>query len=275
MRNLRLALARRRSPGHADGRRRAAARGFSQEFAQHRAYAPGDDLKRLDWKVYARTDRLFLREHEDERSLPTWVLADVSGSMALGGKRELAGRLAMAAAFLSLARGDAAGLVCFDSTLRVCLPAEPGLGRLELLDRALEDSSPRGPTGLAAAMRGALDKIARRSRVVLVSDLLGSADDVLASLRALRARRHRLAVLQVLDPSERDLDWEGPVRFESLEDASSERVEPELLRQEYRRLFAERQRLYAASFSGSGAAFGEFYAGDDWLPLLGRLLGAP
>lgn len=269
---LRLAPKRRRTQGQAIGRRRSAGQGLSQEFAHHRPYVAGDELKRLDWKVFARSDRLYLKQYEEERGLPVWAAVDVSGSMGYSGKHQLAGKLALGAAFLSLARSDAAGLLAFAEDSRARVELGQGMAHLEALDRALGALEPRGTTDLAAALRAGAGRLGRRSLVVLVSDLQGEEAAIVGALRGFAARRHRLVVAQVLDRAEKDLDFEGPVAFESMEDGSVLRLETALVRDSYRELFARRQRLYAAAFADAGISHAEFLVGEDWLPGLGRLL---
>src|SRR5262245_28210097 len=123
LRNLRLVMRRHRAEGHLSGRHRSVQHGFSQEFAQHREYSPGDELKYLDWKVYARKDRYVVKQFEEDKSLGSYILADASGSMSYQGsgllsKWEYACRLAMGMAYLVLAQGDAAGLVTFHTQPR-------------------------------------------------------------------------------------------------------------------------------------------------------------
>ncbi|MFA6029485.1 MAG: DUF58 domain-containing protein [Elusimicrobiota bacterium] len=277
LRNLRFDLRRLVVDGHLGGRHRSRRRGFAQEFAEHRLYVPGDEPRRLDWKVYARKERYFVREYQEEKSLRAQLLLDASGSMAYadGGrapKWELARRLALALAYLVLAGGDSAGLALFDGDERAAFPPRRGLPQLDAMDRALAEASPSGETDPAVVLRRAAVRLPRRSLVLVVSDLLGEATEFLSLVRALRARRHEVFVLQVLDPSERDLPWDGPTLFEPLEGGESLRCEVGLLRASYRRLFDERQRLYEAGFHSAGARYGVFYTDGDWTAGLTRLL---
>ncbi|HAH06392.1 MAG TPA: hypothetical protein DCM05_07675 [Elusimicrobia bacterium] len=279
LKNLRFDVRRHLAEGHLAGRHRSLRRGFAQEFAQHRQYVPGDELKRLDWKVYARKERFFVKEYQEEKSLKATLLLDASGSMGFAAgarapKWESACRLTMALAYLVLAEGDAAGLLTFDTAERSYLAPHRGLGHLELMDEALAKAGPAGETDLAPVLRRAAARLARRSLVFLVSDLLGDARSILALIKAFRARRHEVFVLQVLDPCERDLDYEGPVLFESLEDSSRLRCEASLLRPAYRDLFQRQQKLYQASFEGSGIRYAAFYTDTPWEDTLSRFLAA-
>jgi len=277
LRNLRFDLRRHIVEGHLTGRHSSSRRGFSQEFAEHRAYVPGDELKHLDWKVYARKDRFFVKEFQEEKSLKTYLLVDVSGSMGFRGsgtesKWELAGRLSMCMAYLVLAQGDAAGMVTFDTAAREFLPPRQRMANLEQMDSALAAARPGGETDLSRVLRSIGAAIPRRSLIVLVSDLLGDARRVLETLKAFHARRHRILVLQVLDPMERDLDLDGPVQFEPMEGGAPLRCEVSLLRDAYREAFALQQRLYQASFAGTGIHYATFYTDAPWEHGLARFL---
>lgn len=277
LKNIRLRLRRHLVEGHITGRHRSLRKGFSQEFAEHRSYVLGDELKRLDWKVYARKDRFYVKEFQEEKSLKTYLLADASGSMSYQGggrepKWETACRLTMAMAYLVLSGGDAAGLATFDTEPRAFLPPRQSLAQLRLMDEELSRTRPGGETDLGGVLRRVVGRIPRRSMIVLVSDLLGDARRVLDTVKAFHARRHRILVLQVLDPVERDLDIDGPVLFEGLEDRAQLRCEAGLLRRSYREAFVLQQRLYQASFSGRGIHFDSFYTDAPWDRALTRFL---
>lgn len=280
LKTLRFDLRRHRAEGHLGGRHQGTRRGFSQEFAEHRAYATGDELKRLDWKVYARTDRLFVKEYHEEKSLKTYILVDSSGSMAYRGKSaeskwEAACRLAMCAAYLVSAQGDAAGLVTFDTKKRAFLPPRRSFEHIELMDKTLAETRPGGETDLSGVLTSVAAGLPRRSMLLLVSDLLGDAERVAETVRAFRARRHKVYALQVLDPRERDFDFEGPLVLESLEDASDLRVEASLVKASYQEAFARQQRLYEAGFHRAGVRHEVFYTDLPWEAPLARLVAGP
>lgn len=262
--------------GSAGGRHRSLLRGRSQEFAEHRHYVPGDEVRSLDWKVYARQDRFFVKEHHPEDLLTAFILLDRSASMGFTGggesKWELACRLSMALAYLALSQGDAAGLVTFDVEPRHDLPPKSGLAQLRLFDEALIRSSPSGKTGLSSVLERMAGRLRRRSLVVLISDLLGEPAEAVAVLKALRARRHEALVLQVLDPRERDFPFEGPVVFEGLEDGVRVQVDADAVGDAYREAFAKRQRLYEANFHRSEIPYLPFYTDVPWDVSLGRFL---
>ncbi|MBI5239512.1 MAG: DUF58 domain-containing protein [Elusimicrobia bacterium] len=278
LRNLSLDLRRVAAEGHLTGRHRSSARGLSHEFAEHRAYVPGDEMKALDWKVFARQERFYVRQYQSENILTGTVLLDASGSMAYaaGGrpaKWETACRLAMASAYLILAEGDAVGLATFDAQPREFLTPRASFGQLGVLDSLLERSRPGGETDLSAALEGAASRIRRRSLVVLISDLLGDPEAVLGTVKALQARRHELMVLQVLDPAERDFGFDGPTLFRCLEDRRELFCDASALQEAYRRAFQRQQRLYEAGCHGSSISFTSLFTDRPWEEGLARFLG--
>lgn len=278
LRNLSLGLRRVAAEGHLTGRHRSSARGLSHEFAEHRAYVPGDEVRSLDWKVFARQERFYVRQYQSENILTGTILLDASGSMAYaaGGrpsKWETACRLAMAFAYLIVAEGDAAGLALFDTRPREFLAPRSTFGQLGVLDALLERSRPGGETDLAAVLEGAAARIRRRSLVVLISDLLGEPESILGTVKALQARRHELMVVQVLDPAERDFGFEGPTLFRCLEGGRELYCDASSLREAYRGAFARQQRLYEAGFHGASISFLSLFTGQPWEGGLARFLG--
>lgn len=272
-----LAL-RRPAGGGAAGKHRALARGLSREFSHHRAYDPGDEARSIDWKAFARLDRPVVRTYRSEQRLSVCVLLDASGSMGYAGegrepKLDAARRVAAALAWLALEQGDEAGLVVFDKAVRKELAPRSGMAWLPEIDAALDAAAPGGETGLASALDAAAARLPRRGLVALVSDLQGEPESVLAAAARLRARRHELLVLQVLDPDELAPPWEGPVVLEGLEGGelpfdAAEHGEA------YRRAAARRQEAYAAAFRHGGSPFACAVGPASWEAALERALAA-
>lgn len=263
--------------GAAVGRHKSPRKGFSRDFAQHRPYAPGDEVKALDWKVYARQDRYYVREYRAESLLTAHILVDASGSMGFSeGGREAkwnrACRLAAAASYLALAQGDATGITLFDTEPRETLPPRAALSQLELIDAVLSRNSPKGETRLAQTIEACAARLKRRSLVILVSDLLGNPEEVAGAVRRLKAKHHAVLVLQVLDPQERDFSYEGAAIFESLEGGPPLSCDAGALRAAYRAEFDKRQRLYERALHGCEAPYAVFYTDRPWDEGLARLL---
>jgi len=224
------------------------------EFLQHREYARGDDLRRVDWKVWGRQNRLYVKEFEEETNLRLTLLVDGSASMdyppagaARGrlGKYDCAATLAASLAWLALARGDAVGCAVFDDRLRAHVPARTRRSHLEEVIEVLQTPrpAPAAATGFLPVLRGLADTLPPRGLVIVVSDLLGSRDDIFKGLRLLRARGHDLAILHVLDDDELEFPFDGPTRFEALELPGHVACNPRALRAGY---LAELEAFLAA-----------------------------
>ncbi len=221
-------------------------KGQSVEFLQHREYIPGDDLRRVDWKVWARQDRLTVKEFEEETSLRLTLLVDGSASMDYRGGRaappagavrpskfETAATLAASLAWLALSHGDAAGCAVFDDRVRRGLPPRSRATHLSEICDLLEAPRNAGPSDFQPVLTGLASTLPTRGMVILVSDLLGDRDGILRGLRLLRRRGHDLAILHVMDDDELDFPFEGPTRFEGLELPTELTCNPRSLRAGY------------------------------------------
>jgi uncharacterized protein (DUF58 family) len=226
--------------GFLAGLHRSPFRGFSVEFTEHRAYQPGDEPRYLDWRMLARSDRLFVKQFEEETNLRSMILLDVSRSMAWRGsperltKREYAERLAAALGLILLRQRDATGLVTFDDTVREVVPARVKSGQWRRLVRGILQTPAGGGTAAEPALRQVTSMLTRRGLVVLLSDLLLERELVLTALRYLRHRGHQVIVFHVLDPAERELGGPAEVRFRDPESSLSLVVRPRDLARVYR-----------------------------------------
>lgn len=233
------------------GSHRSPHKGHSVDFADHRAYVPGDDLRHLDWKVLGRSDRLVLKRYEAETDLGCHLCVDGSGSMAYRGSRAAVGKyryasvLAAALACLVLEQRDRAGLVLFAE--QVVAEQPPALaGQLERICHALEAHAPAHGTDAGKGLERLAAPATRRGLVIIISDLLDEPAAIAACVDRLRHRGHDLALLWVLDPDERDLAVEGASRFQDLEDGGELVAEPRALRRAYQEQVA-RHRLELAT----------------------------
>ena len=225
--------------GFLAGLHRSPFRGFSLEFTEHRAYQPGDELRYLDWRILARSDRLFVKQFEEETNLRAMILVDASRSMAWRGaperltKRAYADRLAAAVALILLRQRDATGLVTFDEEVRQVVPARVKAGQWTRLVRALLDTPDGRGTAAHTALQRLTALLARRGLVVLISDLLFDRELALAALRYLRHRGHQVIVFHLMDPAEVNLAGPPEVRFTDPESPASVVVRPRELAQAY------------------------------------------
>ncbi len=217
-------------------------RGFSSEFAELRGYRPGDDLRRIDWPMYARSDRFFVREYEGETEMEGVVVMDASASMAwssrpgeLPTKEWYAVTLAAALALLLLGQGDRVGLSVFGDRERVWLPPKGG-GRqkVELL-RRLEEIRGSGRTEPESALRELTLRLRKRGVVIILSDLLMDPPSLITPARHLRHRGHDVRIVHLLDPGEREIPAAGSLRLQDPETGAELRVDGEGLRDRYRR----------------------------------------
>jgi uncharacterized protein (DUF58 family) len=217
--------------------------GQSVEFAEHKEYAPGDDVRRIDWKAYGKFDKYYVKQFEQETNLRAWLVVDASGSMGSRGdprrmtKLEYASALAASLAYLLVRQGDAAGLVAVnDGVLRSIAP-RAAASHLPALVDALEALPAAGETRLAAAAEHVLEQAPRRSTVVVFSDLFDRDEQVLKHLALLRRRRHEVTLFHVLDPAEVDFPFEDPTLFVSMEDARQVEAHGRHVRRGYLAIF--------------------------------------
>ena len=211
--------------------------GQSVEFLQHRQYVTGDDLRHVDWKVWGKQDRLYVKQFEEDTNLRACLLVDLSASMSYGSgamtKCDYAVTAAAALAYLLLRQQDSVGCVAFDEGIRQSIPLRTRTNHLNTIVRALNTAEPRDKTGLSTVLAGVAESYPRRGLMVLLSDLLVDTDDVLRGLRLLRQRGHDVLVLHVMDDDELDFPFSGPARFEGLETDDQLSCNPRALRQGY------------------------------------------
>ncbi len=223
--------------GSMSGRHKSPHRGSSVEFAEYRKYAPGDDIRLLDWRVYARTDRFYLKEFEADTNLRAYFVLDGSASMGFAGagksKLAVARRLAATLAYLLVQQGDAVGFAGVSETGPADIPARRNAAHLGNLFSALNALRPAGKTDLVAALHKLAEKIPRRSLVILFSDCFAEVEALLQCFQHLRFRRHDLVVFHLLDRAELEFRFARPTRFVDLESPFTLLAEPENIRQRY------------------------------------------
>jgi uncharacterized protein (DUF58 family) len=222
-------------------------KGFSVEFAEHRQYGPGDEIRHIDWRAFGKTDRYFVKEFEEETNLKAYLVVDTSGSMAFAGrtasKFEHARQLAAALAYLMISQRDAVGLVTFDTAVRAMIPPRTAPSHFSVVCKALEDARPGGETPLGGILHALADRIRRRGLVVILSDGFDMIDGLTSALRHLRHRRHEVLFFHVLAPEEEEFPFRRPTRFRNLERLDHLlRVDPAALRAAYLEKFAEHCR---------------------------------
>ncbi|MCA9258109.1 MAG: DUF58 domain-containing protein [Planctomycetales bacterium] len=211
--------------------------GRSIEFLQHRQYVPGDELRHVDWKVWAKQDRLYVKQFEEEANMRCTLLVDVSASMRYGSgplnKYEYASTIAASLAYLLLRQHDAVACLAFDEAVRARTPLRSSMGHLQAIVQTLDASAPRDKTDAGAILAQVAEASPQRGLFVVLSDFFGDVDSTLRGLRLLRQRGHDVAALHVLDDEELDFPFDGPTRFEGLEDVVSLNCNPRALREGY------------------------------------------
>ncbi|HID78178.1 MAG TPA: DUF58 domain-containing protein [Planctomycetaceae bacterium] len=229
--------------GYVSGVHRSPFHGFSIEFAEHREYAPGDDLRYLDWKVFGRTDKLYLKQYEEETNLVCHLLLDTSESMryrssgAPLSKLEYAQCVAAALAYLILGQQDSAGLVTFDSQIRSLVRPSSNPSHLEQLLHVMDRSVAERKTATGPIFHDLAERFRKRGLVIVLSDLFDDVDTMMAGLKHFRHRRHEVVLMQILDPAELDFPFEQLTLFKGLEELPQVLVEPRGLRKAYLRQF--------------------------------------
>jgi uncharacterized protein (DUF58 family) len=230
--------------GFTSGLHRSPHKGFSVEFKQHRQYVPGDDLRHLDWKVFGKTDRFYIREYEEETNLRATILLDRSGSMAYAGngtsKYQYAMHVAAALSYLMLQQADSVGLVTFDTEIQRYIPPRGRPSHLSTLLEEMLAEQTGGETALSAVFHDLVPKIHRRGLLIILSDCFDDLTDLLGALAHFRHARHEVLIFQILDRDELEFPFRQWSRFDSLEVADMKlMLDPAVLRDQYIRKMHE------------------------------------
>lgn len=224
--------------GFLTGLHKSPYRGFSVEFAEHRQYMPGDETRRIDWKVWAKTDRYYIKEFEEETNMKGYVLLDASGSMAYGSgqisKLEYSSLLAASLSFLLLRQQDSVGLITFDTRIRRYIPPRSTALHLHHILKELDGLSAGRETNVSVTFHELAERIKRRGLIIVISDLLDDPREVLLSLKHFRHKKHEVIVFHVLDKYELEFPFQKSAIFKDMETNEEIPVHPQHLRREYR-----------------------------------------
>ena len=243
--------------GFLSGLHRSPYKGFSVEFAEYRQYLPGDDLSTLDWKVFARSDRHYVKKFEEDTNVECHLLLDVSGSMAYRGaapmsKMEYGSVLAASLAFLMHRQRDATGLIAFDDKIAFRLPASARPGHLNALLLGLERIQAGKRSDVGRPLHQLAEALLKRGLVVLISDLLDEPEPVIKGLQHLKFRGTDVIVFQLLDPNELTFPFKGSSKFKDLESEQEVVTEPASIRTSYLRELAGLTLKYDRALRGAG-----------------------
>jgi uncharacterized protein (DUF58 family) len=230
--------------GLLSGLHRSPHHGQSVEFAEHKEYAPGDDVRRIDWKAYGKFDKYYVKQFEQETNLRCHLVVDCSGSMGWKGapgrltKLEYASALAASLAWLLVRQADAAGLLLCAGEVVKAIPPQASAGHLQPILEALGAAAPAGPTRLDAAVDWVVEHAPRRSAVVVLSDLFDEDRRLLKQLAQLSRRGHEVTIFHLLDPAELTFPFEEPTLFLSMEDGRSVEATGREVKQGYLQLLS-------------------------------------
>lgn len=223
--------------GTVSGMHKSATRGSSVEFAEYRKYVQGDDIRHIDWRVYGRTDRFYMKEFEADTNLRCYLVMDTSNSMAFASgdtaKLDYARKMAATLAWLLIHQGDAVGLVCYeDKMVREISPRRSPVHLRDIFD-ALDRIKPHGKTDTAGVLHSLAEKSGQRALVIVFSDFFADVEALMDSFQHMRFRKHDLAVFHMLDRQEVDFRFDRPVRFDDLESSYTMVTDPSVVRDGY------------------------------------------
>ena len=249
------------------GLHRSPFKGFSVEFAEHRQYGPGDEIRHIDWRAFGKTDRYYVKEYEEETNLKAVLVVDSSGSMGYAGqtisKLEQARRMAASLAYLMIGQRDAVGLITFDTEVRSMIPPRSATSHFSLLCQKLEATETGGEVALSGILHALAGRIRRRGLVIILSDGFDDLENLLSALKHLRHRHHEVLFFHVLAPEEEEFPFKSPIHFRNLERADHRlRVDPVALRAVYLARFGEYCRSLKERVRGMGADYHRASTGE-------------
>ncbi|MGC8642119.1 MAG: DUF58 domain-containing protein, partial [Isosphaeraceae bacterium] len=269
-------FARRPMLGSVSGRHPSPHKGSSVEFAEYRKYVPGDDLRRLDWRAYGRSDRFFVKEFEADTNLRCCLVLDTSGSMDFGSegvsKIEYARRLAGAIAHIALQQGDAVGLACVAKGIIRNIPPRRNPAHLTAIHDVLEQARPKGETRLDDVLHELAETIRQRALVVVLSDLFIDPELLRGCFQHMRFRKHDVAVFHLLDPRELSFDFRRPMRFLDMEGGPALFAEPNEIADRYHKALDGYLELLKQVVLESAVDYQRVGIDDDYEQVLMRFL---
>ena len=225
------------------GMHRSPYQGISVEFAQHRPYVAGDDIRHVDWKVLAKTDRIYLKQYQEETNLQLICIVDASESMTYGSVKDAQGHvwtkydhataIAASLAYMAIGQQDAVGLAVFDEDLRRYIKPSNSPGHWKLLVHELSQATRKDKTGVGAVLEQLAEKVTHRSLLVILSDFFDDLSAIRRGLRHIRHRKHEVIAMQILDPHEITFPFDDPTLFEGLESTGKVMADPVALRRSY------------------------------------------
>ncbi len=251
-------------------------KGYAVEFAEHREYSPGDDLRHVDWKVYAKLNRFYVKEYEEDTSLHAYLLLDASRSMAYGPasqtKFDIGRAICGVLSYVLMYQHDAVGLMTFDEKIRTHLPPRYGRSQTTQIMGTMRDEKTGSETDMSGVLHKLADTLRRRALVVIVSDFFDDPEKIARALDHFAHRKHEVLLFQVLDKRETDFNFSDMTRFECLESGISALVDPVRIRREYLRRFQEHQQILKRACRKHRIHLIRFFTDDAFEPTMARYL---
>ncbi|MFA5779568.1 MAG: DUF58 domain-containing protein [Elusimicrobiota bacterium] len=227
-------------------------KGHSLEFAQHREYSFGDEMKHLDWKVFGKSDRFFVKQYEEETNLKAYILLDVSGSMGYKSdgisKLEYGSYIAAALSYLMIKQGDAVGLAVYDTEIKKNIPPRASLNHLSIIFDELSKTSSGGETDISKILYDFSKKLKKRTLIILISDLFDEQEKLIRAVKNYRFAKNEIIVFHIMDKTEENLDINGNVFFKSLENEKFLITEADIIKKEYQKIISEFIDKYKSEF---------------------------
>ncbi|NCB39837.1 MAG: DUF58 domain-containing protein [Erysipelotrichia bacterium] len=259
--------------GMVEGLHKSPFKGFNVEFSEYRQYVPGDSLRDIDWKIYGRTDKFYIKEHEEETNLSGYLVMDTSGSMSYKGagalsKIDYASTLAASIAYLMLKQQDSVGLVTFADGLRKMIRPRTGMAHLKAVCSELEATKAVDTTDIGESLDMVGQAMKKRGIFILFSDLMDNADTIIKKLRQLKTRRHEIVLYHVLDRDEINFPFDDTTIFQDLEDRSEIVTDAFTLRSEYLKRVKQLVGTFRSALRKSGI---DYLIADTSMPLEANL----
>ena len=217
--------------------------GFSIEFSEHRPYTFGDEIKFIDWKLLAKTDKLYIKQFEEETNLKSYILFDKSSSMKYASdnltKFEYAKTICACLSYLMIKQQDAVGLTTFDKKVDISIPPKSKVSHLNYLLQVLDNTKINGETKISYVLHSLAESIKKRGLIILISDLIDDQQDVLEGLRHFRYKGHEVIIFHIIDNKEKEFNFNSPVNFIDLENNDSIKTDPRQIKADYKEAFIE------------------------------------
>jgi uncharacterized protein (DUF58 family) len=253
--------------GFLTGLHKSPYRGLSQEFAEHRPYIAGDEIRRIDWRVYARTDRLYVKESEEETNAPVRLLLDVSASLRYAtrlkvSKLDYARYLTAALAYLAARQGDRVGLVCFNEETQTSIPARGGKRHLQTILLALDQLEASGQTRIGPVLLSQASQWKRRGIIILISDLYDEPEEIVEAIARVRRVGHDVVVFHLLDRAEKFLEPRGTYEFHDLETNETLLADADRVRRAYVSGLDDLRAYFHRELERTGADYAELDAAE-------------